>query len=209
MKHREKVMLGGMIASIKHSHTKNPKPGTPSRYAMFDLEDTEGIMRTICWPEQFAQFGDMIQPDAICVFGGAIDKRPGSEEANFIVNEVIPIGDLEARYTTRHPRPPDRRDARPEKAGDALRNPPRLPRRGPLRAFARLVRRAESHLPLRQVSHRQPSRDAQPRRGLARRGKLSVDYREDRRQWKRARIKPTRERRARETLQVDKERMRR
>ena len=44
LKHREKVMLGGMIASIKHSHTKNPKPGAPSRYAMFDLEDTEGIM---------------------------------------------------------------------------------------------------------------------------------------------------------------------
>jgi DNA polymerase-3 subunit alpha len=66
---------------------------------MFDLEDTEGIMRTICWPEQFAQFGDLIQPEAICVFAGAIDKRPGSEEANFIIDEVIPIGELEARYT--------------------------------------------------------------------------------------------------------------
>ncbi len=99
LKHREKVMLGGMIASIKHSHTKNPKPGAPSRYVMFDLEDTEGIMRTICWPEQFAQFGHLIQSDAICVFGGSIDKRPGSEEANFIVDEVIPFAELETRYT--------------------------------------------------------------------------------------------------------------
>jgi DNA polymerase-3 subunit alpha len=41
----------------------------------------------------------LIQPDAICVFGGAIDKRPGSEEANFIVDEVIPLAELEARYT--------------------------------------------------------------------------------------------------------------
>ena len=63
LKHRTEVMLGGMIASIKHSHTKNPKPGSPSRYAMFDLEDTAGIMRCICWPEQFAQFGELIQPD--------------------------------------------------------------------------------------------------------------------------------------------------
>ncbi len=99
LKHRDKVMIGGMIASIKHSHTKNPKPGAPSHYAMFDLEDTEGMMRSICWPEQFAQFGHLIQPDAICVLSGAIDKRPGSEEANFIVDEVIPIADLEARYT--------------------------------------------------------------------------------------------------------------
>ena len=99
LKHRAEVMIGGMIASIKHSHTKNPKPGAPSRYAMFDLEDTEGIMRCICWPEQFAQFGELIQPETICVLRGAIDKRAGSEEANLIINEVIPIGDLEARYT--------------------------------------------------------------------------------------------------------------
>ena len=99
LKHRAEVMIGGMIASIKHAHTKNPKPGAPSRYAMFDLEDTEGIMRCICWPEQFAQFGELIQPEMICVLRGAIDKRAGSEEANLIVNEVIPIGDLEARYT--------------------------------------------------------------------------------------------------------------
>ncbi len=99
LKARSEVMLGGMIASIKHSHTKNPKPGAPSRYAMFDLEDTEGIMRCICWPEQFAQFGDLIHADAICVLRGAIDKRAGSEEANLIVNEFIPLGDLEVRYT--------------------------------------------------------------------------------------------------------------
>jgi DNA polymerase III subunit alpha len=99
LKNRAEVMIGGMIASIKHSHTKNPKPGNPSRYAMFDLEDTDGIMRCICWPEQFAQYGELIQPDVICVLKGAIDKRAGSEEANLIVNEVIPIADLESRYT--------------------------------------------------------------------------------------------------------------
>ena len=66
---------------------------------MFDLEDTEGIMRCICWPEQFAQFGELVHADMICVLRGAIDKRPGSEEANVIVNEVIPLADLEGRYT--------------------------------------------------------------------------------------------------------------
>jgi len=96
---RTEVMLGGMLASIKNSHTKNPKPGSPSRYAMFDLEDTDGIMRCIVWPEQFAQFGELVQPDAIVVVRGAVDKRPGSEEANLIVNEIIPLKDLAARYT--------------------------------------------------------------------------------------------------------------
>ena len=84
-------MLGGMLSAIKFSHTKNPKPGSPSRYAMFDLEDTEGMMRCIVWPDQFVHYEELIKPDAIVVVRGAIDKRPGSEEANLIVNEIIPL----------------------------------------------------------------------------------------------------------------------
>jgi DNA polymerase-3 subunit alpha len=99
LKHRSEVMLGGMLAAIKFAHTKNPRPGSPSRYAMFDLEDMEGIVRCIVWPEQFAAYGDMVQPDAIVAILGAIDKRPGSEEANLIVNELIPIAELSQRYT--------------------------------------------------------------------------------------------------------------
>ena len=57
---------------------------------MFDLEDTDGMIRCILWPEQFVRFGELIQADAIRVVRGAIDKRPGSEEANLIVNEIHP-----------------------------------------------------------------------------------------------------------------------
>ncbi len=99
LKHRTEVMLGGMISAIKFAHTKNPKPGSPSRYAMFDLEDTAGILRCILWPEQLAQFGTLVQPDAILVVRGVVDKRPGSEEANLIVNELIALEELASRYT--------------------------------------------------------------------------------------------------------------
>jgi DNA polymerase-3 subunit alpha len=99
LKHRDEVLLGGMLSAIKFSHTKNPKPGSPSRYAMFDLEDTEGMIRCIVWPDQFVNYEELIQPDAIVVIRGAIDKRPGSEEANVIVNEMIPLGDLASRCT--------------------------------------------------------------------------------------------------------------
>ena len=98
LKNRTEVMLGGMISALKLSNTKNPKPGSPSRYAMFDLEDMDGTMRTIVWPEQFAAYEEMIKPDAIVVVRGVVDKRPGSEEANVIVNEVIPLENLRARY---------------------------------------------------------------------------------------------------------------
>ena len=66
---------------------------------MFDLEDTEGMMRCIIWPEQFAAYEELVKPDAILVVRGAIDKRPGSEEANLIVNELIALDDLPSRCT--------------------------------------------------------------------------------------------------------------
>ena len=99
LKHRTEVVLGGMLSAIKYSHTKNPKPGNPSRYAMFDLEDAAGMMRTIVWPDQFVNYEELIKPDAIVVIRGVVDKRPGSEEANLIANEITPLENLAARYT--------------------------------------------------------------------------------------------------------------
>jgi DNA polymerase-3 subunit alpha len=97
--HRSEVMLGGMLSAIKFAHTKNPKPGSPSRYAMFDLEDMAGMIRCILWPDQFVHYGEMVTPDAVLVVLGSIDKRPGSDEANLIVGELISIDDLAGRFT--------------------------------------------------------------------------------------------------------------
>jgi len=100
LQHRTEIMVGGMLAAIKHSQTKNPKPGqTNTKYAMFDLEDMNGIVRCICWPEQYAMMGEMVRADAILVVRGAVDRRPGSEEANLVVNELIPLEDLAGRFT--------------------------------------------------------------------------------------------------------------
>jgi len=94
------VLLGGMLAAIKITHTKKPKSeNAPTKYAMFDLEDLEGILRCILWPEPYAQTGHLVQADAIVAVRGRIDKRPGSEEVNIIVDEIIPLTELEARYT--------------------------------------------------------------------------------------------------------------
>ena len=97
--HRTEVMLGGMLSAIKFAHTKNPKPGSPSRYAMFDLEDMAGIIRCILWPDQFVQLRRTGPARRHPRRRGAIDKRPGSEEANLIVNELIPLDDLAGRFT--------------------------------------------------------------------------------------------------------------
>ena len=97
---REEVVIGGVISSIKLSNTRNPRPGsTHTRFAMFDLEDKQGAMRCIAWPEQYASYEHLIKPDAILLLRGAVDRRAGSDEANVIVNDLLPIGEAARRYT--------------------------------------------------------------------------------------------------------------
>jgi len=100
LEHRSEVMVGGMISAIKLAHTKNPRPGAPSRYAMFDLEDMAGAIRCILWPEPFLQCGQLVHDDSIVVAVGTIDKRGGSDEAHLIVNELVPLEELTSRYTS-------------------------------------------------------------------------------------------------------------
>ncbi|TWU44990.1 DNA polymerase III subunit alpha [Novipirellula aureliae] len=99
IKDRGEVTLGGMISSIKIAHTKNPKPGAPSKYANFDLEDMQGAIRCIVWPKGFVDVGDSIKPDSVVLAKGKVDRRGGGDEANLIVDELIPIESLDQRYT--------------------------------------------------------------------------------------------------------------
>ena len=99
VKDRAEVTMGGMLSSIKFSHVKKIRPGsTATKYAMFDLEDVNGTIRCICWPDDFEKFGELIQPDAVLVIRGALDRR-GGDEANLVCNEIIPLDQLDSRYT--------------------------------------------------------------------------------------------------------------
>lgn len=98
-KDRDRVSLGGMISSVKQSHVKNPRDAnSPTKYVMFDLEDVEGAIRCILWPQDFAKHGDAVESDAIVVLQGRLDYR-GGDEANMIVDKVIPIDQLDENLT--------------------------------------------------------------------------------------------------------------
>ncbi|MBU6275000.1 MAG: DNA polymerase III subunit alpha [Planctomycetes bacterium] len=95
---RREVVIGGLVAAVKHSAVKQPRSGSVhTRYAMFDLEDMEGLVRTICWPEEFARVGERIRPDEVVIVTGSIDRRAGSDETNLIVNDLIPVAAVWSR----------------------------------------------------------------------------------------------------------------
>ena len=177
LEHRTEVMLGGLVSAIAVKHSKRADPGRPTRYAMFDLEDTEDMIRCICWPEQFVAYEEFIKPDAIVVIRGVVDKRPGSDEANLIVNEIIPLADLESRYTRGVLIRVDESQSRPGKTPTAPRNPPRLPRQGRTATNDLPGRRQQSlHEMLRLFAHHQ-RRNAHPRGRSPRPRQLPPDNR--------------------------------
>ena len=64
-----------------------------TKYAMWDLEDLDGIMRCIMWPEQFAEFGHLVQPDAILAdHWESGSNAPAAEEVNLIVDRLFTAG---------------------------------------------------------------------------------------------------------------------
>ena len=99
VKARSEVMVGGMISSIKIANTRNPKPNQPSKYANFDLEDMDGAMRCICWPDGYAKVGHLIVSESVVIMRATVDKRDGGDEFNLIANEIIPIEEASSRFT--------------------------------------------------------------------------------------------------------------
>tara|TARA_R110002049_G_scaffold72490_2_gene187049 strand:- start:29185 stop:32757 length:3573 start_codon:yes stop_codon:yes gene_type:complete len=99
VKDRGEVTLGGMISSIKFAHTKNAKAGAPSKYANFDLEDMQGSIRCIVWPKGFVNCGDSVQPDAVVLAKGKVDRRGGGDEANLIIDELTLLEEVDTRFT--------------------------------------------------------------------------------------------------------------
>ena len=68
--HQEKVVVAGVIHTVK---TKNSKKG--DRYATFSLEDKEGVVEVIAWPEAYRKFETTIHGDEPVLVAGSLDKR--------------------------------------------------------------------------------------------------------------------------------------
>jgi DNA polymerase-3 subunit alpha len=100
LRDRSTVYVGGMISSIKISRVRKVRDdNAPTKYAMFDLEDMQGNVRCILWPNDYVDFGQQVQPEAIVLAKASVDRRGGGDEVNLIVNELIPLDQLDSRYT--------------------------------------------------------------------------------------------------------------
>ncbi len=94
---RTEVVLGGMVSSIKKVTSKKPSRNGNSKYANFDFEDANGVIRCIMWADQFADYENLLEPEAIRIVQGRVDLR--SREPNIIVNKMMTLEQARKDFT--------------------------------------------------------------------------------------------------------------
>ncbi|HXJ34236.1 MAG TPA: DNA polymerase III subunit alpha [Candidatus Eisenbacteria bacterium] len=128
---RPKVKLGGVINSIR---LRNSKRG--ERYATFTLEDKEGTVEVIAWPDTYRRHESTITAGEAVVVSGGLDISP--ERCQIIADELMPLATARAEAIRQvHVNVPLERVGRPglERLRDTLATFP-----GSCEAFLHLIR---------------------------------------------------------------------
>jgi len=81
---RPRVRLGGVIHTVK---LKNSKRG--ERYATFVLEDREGVVEAIAWPDTYRRHESVVQAGTPVVVAGALELS--EERCQVIADEITPL----------------------------------------------------------------------------------------------------------------------
>ena len=82
------VVIGGVVAKIRYHRTKNGR-NAGSKMAVFILEDLQGTVDVVMFPDALSQFGDKLVPDKIVFVRGRADFR--REVPNIIAAELITL----------------------------------------------------------------------------------------------------------------------
>src|SRR5262249_36099304 len=81
---RPRVRLGAVIHTVK---LKNSKKG--DRYATFMLEDREGVVEAIAWPDTYRKHETVVQAGTPVVVTGALELS--EERCQIIADEIMPL----------------------------------------------------------------------------------------------------------------------
>jgi len=84
----KQVVVGGMITKIRYNMTKTGR-NAGSKMAVFVLEDLQGQMEVVLFPDVLAEYAPLVVEDAVVFVRGKADYR--RERANIIASELIPL----------------------------------------------------------------------------------------------------------------------
>jgi|694.fasta_scaffold04340_21 DNA polymerase-3 subunit alpha len=82
------VTLGGMITQIRFMNTKKAKNGN-TRYVRCRIEDFNGGVDCVMWPDDYLRYKDEYQEDRVCFFKGKVERT--RDEPGLILQRVFSV----------------------------------------------------------------------------------------------------------------------
>jgi DNA polymerase-3 subunit alpha len=90
--------IGGMIVELA-IRTANKGRNAGRKYATFRIEDFTGSVRCILWSDEYARYQDLVTPDAVRLFEGALNWAPERAEPDFQVKKILTLEEARAEFT--------------------------------------------------------------------------------------------------------------
>jgi DNA polymerase-3 subunit alpha len=106
------TVIGGMIGKIRYNITKSGR-NAGSKMAVFTLEDLQGQVEVVVFPEVLNRYGNILVPDTIVFVKGKADYR--RESPNIIAEELIALDEVRDKLAAKVRLKLDARDVTKEK----------------------------------------------------------------------------------------------
>lgn len=94
----QQVIIGGMITKIRFNLTKTGR-NAGSKMAVFTLEDLQGAVEVVMFPDVLNKFTDLLADDNVVFVKGKLDYK--REKTNIIAGELINIGDVREKLAAK------------------------------------------------------------------------------------------------------------
>jgi DNA polymerase-3 subunit alpha len=94
----KEVVIGGMITKIRYNLTKTGRKAG-SKMAVFTLQDLQGMVEVVMFPEVLEGFAEVLVPDAIVFVKGKLDYR--RERPNVLATELTALEDVREKLAAK------------------------------------------------------------------------------------------------------------
>jgi len=92
------VIIGGMVTKARYNITKSGR-NAGSKMAVFTLEDLQGQIEVVMFPEVLNKFNDILVPDSVVFVKGKADYR--RETPNIIAEELIALNNVREKLAAK------------------------------------------------------------------------------------------------------------
>jgi DNA polymerase III subunit alpha len=89
----EEISIGGIVATVRPLKTRKG-----DRMSVFMLEDKDGSLEVVVFPEAFKQYGHLGEPGNMVLVKGKFEKD--AESARIVASEIMPIELVRERLAT-------------------------------------------------------------------------------------------------------------